>query len=237
MKFEAIKMDRLYVKVANQLSRLITEGHIKPGERFPPERELAERLGVSRPTIREAMIALELSGLIEIRTGSGIYALNIKPTRLKLGDQGVGPFQILEARLLIEPEACALAAMRITDEELEKLKAAYRDMEKEDKEENMAEAADWSFHCIIAEACQNSAIYEVVDWLWVLRNQSELSAAFMSRIRKEGVRPALDDHLRIIEALEKHDPDAARVAMREHIENATKAAASHFGDAWPTTSP
>jgi GntR family transcriptional repressor for pyruvate dehydrogenase complex len=236
VEFEAIKMDRLYVKVAKQLSRLITEGHIKPGERFPAERELAERLGVSRPTIREAMIALELSGAIEIRTGSGIYVTLQQARPHKLDDKGVGPFQILEARLLFETEACGLAATRITDEQLKRLRAAYAEMEEEDKKEDAAEKADWKFHCIIAESCQNSAIYEVVNWLWVLRNQSELNTAFMERIRKEGVHPALADHKKIIAALEKRDPDAARAAMHEHIENATAAAASHFGDAWPTRS-
>ncbi|WP_111640320.1 FadR/GntR family transcriptional regulator [Marinimicrobium alkaliphilum] len=236
MELKAIKTDRLYVKVAGQLSRLISDGHLKPGERFPSERELAERLGVSRPTIREAMIALELSGLIEIRTGSGIYVLSAKPARLQLRDRGVGPFQVLEARLLVEPEACALAAVRITEEQLLRLSAAYQAMEAEDKKGSVTEAADWSFHGIIAEASQNSAVHEMVDWLWELRSRSELSTAFMSRIRDEGVRPALEEHKAIVQALVQRDPEAARAAMREHLENAIKAAASHFGDVWPASS-
>jgi DNA-binding FadR family transcriptional regulator len=226
--FEAIKTDRLYIKVANQLSRLISEGHIGLGQKFPAERDLAERLGVSRPTIREAMIALEISGVIEIRTGSGIYVTQRKP-RLDLGDKGVGPFEILETRLIFETEACALAATRITDAQIAQLKQAFREMEEENKQENSSEQADWKFHCIIADACQNSAIYTIVNWLWELRNQSELHTAFLERIRSEGVRPMLDDHQAIVDALEKRDPEAARAAMYTHLEKATAAAAAHFG--------
>lgn len=229
MQFEAIKPDRLYIKVANQLSQLIAEGKIKPGQKFPAERDLAERLGVSRPTIREAMIALELQGVIEIRTGSGIYVTKKKP-RLEVKDKGIGPFEILETRMLLETEACALAAERITDQQIAQLWEAYREMEEEEKQENASETADWKFHNIIASACQNSAIYAVVDWLWELRNQSELHTSFSARIRDEGVHPILEDHRAIIEALEKRDPEAARAAMQKHLENATEAAATHFGN-------
>lgn len=228
MDFEIIKTDRLYIKVANQLSRLISDGQIKLGQKFPSERDLAERLGVSRPTIREAMIALEMSGVIEIRTGSGIYVTQRKP-KLVLGDKGIGPFEILETRLLFETEACRLAATRITDAQLAQLKQAFEEMKAENEQEDASEQADWKFHCIIADACQNSAIYTIVNWLWELRNQSELHTAFLERLRGEGVRPLLNDHQRIIEALEKRDPEAARNAMYNHLEKVTAAAAAHFG--------
>ena len=78
MKVEAVKVRRLYLEVAGQIETLIRSGEIKPGERLPSERDLAASFEVSRPTIREAMIALEIAGLVEIRTGSGIYALPLK---------------------------------------------------------------------------------------------------------------------------------------------------------------
>ncbi len=229
MQFEAVKPDRLYIKVANQLSRFIADGTIKPGQKFPAERDLAERLGVSRPTVREAMIALELQGVIEIRTGSGIYVTKKKP-KLEVKDKGIGPFEILETRMLLEPEACALAATRITDEQLDQLRLTYREMEEEEKQENSSEQADWKFHNIIANASQNSAIFAVVDWLWELRNQSELHTAFSERIRREGIHPILADHQAIIEALAARDAEAAREAMRKHLENAAEAAATHFNN-------
>jgi GntR family transcriptional repressor for pyruvate dehydrogenase complex len=227
VEFRAIKTDRLYIKVAEQLSGLVKSGSLKPGDKFPPERDLAEKLGVSRPTIREAMIAMELSGIIEIRTGSGIYVSNKKP-KLDSGDKGVGPFEILEIRYILEAEACALAAARITDEQVALLKSTVQDMAEEEKHEDASEKADWTFHKIIADASQNSAISAVVDWLWELRNESELSLAFLERLRQEGVHPSIDDHKRIVEALEQRNPEKARNAMRTHIDNASAAAATYF---------
>lgn len=229
LDLQAVKTDRLYMKVAEQLKKLITNDVIKPGERFPSERELAEKLGVSRPTIREAMIALELSGVIEIRTGSGIYVTQ-KPTKssFELSDKGVGPFEILEIRYILEAEACALAAARITDEQIAELRQAVNEMEEEEKQANASEKADQKFHSIIAQACQNSAISSVVDWLWQLRNESTLSTSFLERIREEGIHPSISEHKRILLALEQRNPEKARSAMKDHIESATANAAEHF---------
>ena len=174
-------------------------------------------------------IALELSGVIEIRSGSGIYvteqALKTKP---ELSDKGVGPFEILEIRNIIEAEVCALAAARITEQELSALRQALAEMEEEEKQPDASEKADQKFHSIIAQACQNSAIASVVEWLWELRNQSPLSSAFLQRIREEGVHPSISEHRKILEALEQHHPEKARNAMKIHIENATANAAMHF---------
>ncbi len=229
LELRPVKSDRLYVKVAEQLKGLITNEVIMPGERFPSERELAEKLGVSRPTIREAMIALELSGVIEIRTGSGIYVTHQKGM---LGDdvkdKGVGPFEILEIRYILEAEACALAASRITNEQLAQLRQTLLEMEEEEKLADASERADQKFHSIIAEASQNSAISSVVDWLWKLRNESDLSTLFLERIRKEGVHPCIEEHKRILQALEQRNPEQARTAMKNHLENATANAAIYF---------
>lgn len=229
LELKMVKSDRLYMKVAEQLRRLITNEVIKPGERLPSERELAEQLGVSRPTIREAMIALELSGVIEIRTGSGIYVSKQNSKKgIELEDKGVGPFEILEIRYLLEAEACALAAARISDEQLEALRQAIKEMEEEEKQSDASERADQKFHSIIAEASQNSAISSVVNWLWKLRNESDLSTMFLESIRKEGVHPSIDEHKKILHALEQRNPEKARLAMKDHIENATTNAATHF---------
>jgi len=229
LELQAVKSDRLYMKVAEQLKKLITNEVIKPGERFPSERELAEQLGVSRPTIREAMIALELSGVIEIRTGSGIYVTHQKNTiGDPASDKGVGPFEILEIRYIIEAEACALAATRISDAQLVALRTAVEEIEAEEKQANSSERADQKFHSIIAQASQNSAISSVVDWLWKLRNESDLSTMFLKRIREEGVHPSVQEHKNILHALEQRNPERARTAMKLHLENATANAAAHF---------
>lgn len=229
LQLEIIKNDRLYMKVADQLKKLIENDDIKPGERFPSERELADQLGVSRPTVREAMIALELSGVIEIRSGSGIYASKVRPSHQPIPDDiGIGPFEILEIRLIVESEACALAALRMSDSDLVALQKTLVEMEEEEKQPDASEKADQRFHEIIARSCQNSAIKSVIEWLWTLRNESILSTSFLQRIRKEGVHPSIAEHRAILNALISRDPDAARNAMRKHIESATENAAGHF---------
>lgn len=227
MELETIKVQRLYVKVAEQISKLVEEGELTAGARLPSERELAEKIGVSRPTIREAMIALEIAGIIEIRTGSGIYVLEQKP-ELALSDEGVGPFEILDTRYIVEAEACALAAARISDEQIAELEQTIREMEEEEKRPDASEKADMKFHLLIAEASQNSAISAIIKWLWELRNQSMLSKSFMSRLREEGIHPSINEHKKIVEALKKRNPEKARNAMKSHIESASDAASTYF---------
>lgn len=219
MQIQAVKAQRLYLQVAEQLMSLIRGGHLAPGERLPSERDLAERFGVSRPTIREAMIALEITGLVEIRSGSGVYVMQASNIAAPLTeDQGAGPFEILEARRLIEGEVCALAAQRISSGQLEKLEALLVDMGRENQQQNMTEKSDEEFHCLIADAAGNSAMSAAVNWLWQLRNESAISTCYHQRVREEGSRPIIADHRRILEALKARDPGAARDAMAVHLQ-------------------
>lgn len=216
MLIETVKVRRLYLEVADQLSQLISTGQIKPGERLPSERDLASKFGVSRPTIREAMIALEIEGLVEIRTGSGIYVTQ-KQTVADISDTGPGPFEIFEARRIIESETAALAAARISEEQLKDLEDALHEMELENRENRVTEAADHKFHITIANASQNSALSSIVTWLWELRKKSQISTIFHQRSIDEGIQPSLDDHNRILVALQQRDPITARNAMNAHL--------------------
>jgi GntR family transcriptional repressor for pyruvate dehydrogenase complex len=156
---------------------------------------------------------------VEIRTGSGVYVLDAgKSSAPSTEDQGPGPFEILEARRLIEGEACALAAERVSEEQLAQLEAILVEMEQENLKENMTEQADEKFHCLIAEAAGNSAIAATIDWLWQLRNESVISTHFHQQLREEGSRPIIADHRRILDALEARNPDAAREAMSKHLQ-------------------
>ena len=146
MKVEAVKVRRLYIEVATQIEAQLRNGSIRPGERLPSERDLAVRFEVSRPTIREAMIALEIAGLVEIRTGSGIYALEQNELSGAQLDDAPGPFEVLEARLLVEPEVVSLAAARISDEQLEILEQAIHTMDNSQASEKEKEQADERFH-------------------------------------------------------------------------------------------
>lgn len=231
MRIEAVKVRRLYLEVANQIEWSIKSGEIKPGKRLPSERNLAASFQVSRPTIREAMIALEIAGLVEIRTGSGIYAVAPKTVQQDgLKDEGPGPFEILESRLLIETETVALAAARISKAQLEELEKALGVMEEENAGGSVTERADREFHCIIAQASQNSALAAVVDWLWDLRDKSKISALFHQRVREAGVHPSFEDHRRIFNALQRRDPVRAREAMHRHISSAIDTVTTHMGE-------
>ena len=219
MHIQTVTVQRLYQQVAGQLAELINKGVFEAGQRLPSERDLADQFGVSRPTIREAMIALEIAGAVEVRSGSGVYVLEPKgKLGPKVDDQGPGPFEILEARLLIESDACELAAQRISDQQLQQLTELLGEMEQENMHDSATEKADEQFHCVIAEAAGNSAISAAIAWLWELRNQSELSTRFFHRVRAEGIKPVIADHQVIVEALRQRDPGAARAAMNNHLQ-------------------
>ena len=227
VKFEPIEtVERLYVRVARRVADMVSSGQLAPGEKLPSERDLADLLKVSRPSIREAMIALEVSGVIEVKTGSGIYVKD-PAKRYGLTDDGAGPFEILEMRLIVEPEACALAAERMLPANLVRIQQCYARMESTAGTPDM-EAADCDFHTAIADATQNAVIAKSVERLWEMRAQSLLSKGFHRLIIDEGVYPALHEHQRIVAALQDRDGEAARRAMREHLEASTAAAAQHF---------
>lgn len=219
MQIQAIKVQRLYLQVAQQLRGLIANGSFTQGQRLPSERDLAAQFEVSRPTIREAMIALEISGLVDVRSGSGVYVLEKNEGDKMLSeDSDPGPFEILEARKLIEGETCALAAQRISEVQLQRLQELLQEMEQENKQDAITEKADEKFHCLIAEAAGNSALSTAIAWLWQLRNESEISTHFFARVREEGGRPIVEDHQRIFDALAARDSQASREAMCSHLQ-------------------
>lgn len=209
---------RLYEQVADQLAERIAGGIYAVGERLPSERDLAAAFGVSRPTVREAVIALELDGLVEVKTGSGVYVTARFPKTGSPGVTDIGPFELLEARRGIEAEAAALAAQRITDTEITELEALVAEMESENKTDVvMSEDADRRFHMTIARATQNSAMVAIIEMLWDVRNRSPQSVRFLEHVRANGVKPIIDEHSAILDALRQRDPAKARAAMRQHL--------------------
>lgn len=208
---------KLYQQVATAIAAAIEQGRYLPGHRVPSERDLAEEFGVSRPTVREAMIALEIRGLVETRQGSGVYVTNARPDA-PAPELDIGAFELTEARRLFEGEACALAATTITDDELTELDAILLQMIDENAYGGFTgEAADRRFHVAIAQATRNSAMVMVVENLWDLRYRSPLCAAMLERARAVGVRPLIEDHRAILDALKVRDAQQAREAMRLHL--------------------
>ena len=206
---------KLYRRIADSLAEAIEAGEYKLGDRLPTERELAEQFGVSRPTLREAMIALEMLGLIEARHGLGIYVTGNKRP-LSAPDFEIGAFELIEARRLIEGEAAALAATTIDDEQIADLERLLVLMADED--ELQGEDADRDFHMTIARATGNGAFIATVENLWELRNRSALARNVLTRARGLGLEPRIVEHRRVLDALKARDPAAARQAMRDHLE-------------------
>jgi DNA-binding FadR family transcriptional regulator len=215
-----MKKQRLYKTVADELLKVIDAGEYMAGDRLPAERDLALKYNVSRPTMREAVIALEIANRVEVRKGSGVYVLPAPdPTDTPKGslDMDVGPFELTEARMLIESEAAALAATLISPEEVKKLAELIESMRAENEEEDMHEIADKEFHMTIARATRNSALETIIEELWNLREQSELTQNMYETVRQEGVKPSIEEHVAVLNALKNNDSDAARNAMRTHL--------------------
>jgi GntR family transcriptional repressor for pyruvate dehydrogenase complex len=208
---------KLYQQVASTIMASIMSGKYKAGERLPSERDLAATFKVSRPTIREAMISLEIRGLAEARHGSGIYVTDKPPTLEGGGDLDIGAFELTEARRLFEGEAAALAATTISDDRLEELERIVAEMVDENARKQPEWTADKRFHIAIARATRNTAIATVIENLLDVRHKSPLCVYMLERARRVGVQPRVSEHRRIVDALRKHDPKAARNAMRDHL--------------------
>ncbi|WP_406828423.1 FadR/GntR family transcriptional regulator [Microbulbifer sp. ARAS458-1] len=211
---------RLYIQIAEALLEPIKKGELKFGQKLPPERLLAEQFNVSRPTIREAMIALEVSGIVEIRSSSGVYVIG---SAARLGESVKsnipGPFEILEARLHLEPEAAYLAAQRISMQEVHELKTMLKRMKDQEKHDLSGTLdIDRNFHLLIATASRNSTMFEMVDWLWQLRDRSKISSVFDSIVRDRGPVTIIDEHQNIVDALQRRDATGSKEAMAEHIQ-------------------
>ncbi|MBC9032851.1 FadR family transcriptional regulator [Sphingomonas sp. JC676] len=212
--------NKLYQRVAASIADGIEGGRWSPGTRLPGERDLAEEYKVSRPTIREAMIALEMKGWIEARHGSGLYVTKRDHGSGRREDAlnfDVGAFDLTEARILFEGEAVALAAVSITDEQLAELDGLLAEMAVNETNEPALLDADHRFHLAIANATGNAAIRSVVEYLWELRTKSPLCANMFARAQRSGVTPRVEEHRPIYEALRSRDPNAARNAMRLHL--------------------
>ncbi len=212
------KSARLYQNVAEKITRQIASGVYKAGDRLPAERELAHSFEVSRPTVREAIIALELDGLVEVRTGSGVYVTDQTKKRSAPIAHDIGAIELTEARLLIEGETAAAAAAHITDDEVAELNGLLQQMAAANaKGASAGELVDAQFHRTIARASRNSALLHVVEQLWTIRNRSPQCVRFFEKSRNKGNSPVIEEHRAIVDALASRDPAAARAAMRDHL--------------------
>lgn len=217
MPIQAIDNDRLYRRIARQLSDLIASGEFSPGQRLPAERELAEQLGVSRPSVREALIALEIEGKVEVRVGTGVFVARPRPLPVAALDQGEGPFELLRARRVVEGETAALAAKEGTAAEIAEIRGAVEELRRSQTDGQKTDRADRRFHVAIARATHNGPLAAVVQMLW-----DQGRGAMWKQMEKHFSTPALRaatirDHRAVLEAIEARQPQKARKAMHAHL--------------------
>ncbi|WP_412776492.1 FadR/GntR family transcriptional regulator [Thalassospira lucentensis] len=218
---------RLYRSVADAIEVEIHAGTYPPGSKLPTERDLSAKIGVSRTTVREALIALEIAGLIRIRMGAGVFVNKLETPQVRHGNdtetdaeqEGAGPFALIDARLMIEPEIAANAAQRRTDADLVALQEAIDRMVAEYRNNADHESGDRDFHLAMAKASGNMFLSGVVSDLF---HQTELTlwSIFQNWIRQPHHRLKwIEDHKEVLAAVKAQDRRKARAAMRRHLQN------------------
>ena len=216
MPLQAVEPRRLYRQIADQIAQLIASGEFPPGARLPAERELATSLGVSRASVREAIISLEMGGLVEVRVGTGIFVTAPVTQGTTAGDGGPGPFELLQARRLVEGEIAALAASKADREDLEALRECVARMEAHVDDFAVREASDREFHLRIAKATGNGSLELVVEGLW--NQRAELWGRMQRHFHTVDLaHKTIRDHAAILEAIMARDPAGARAAMHRHL--------------------
>jgi GntR family transcriptional regulator, transcriptional repressor for pyruvate dehydrogenase complex len=216
MPISAIESRRLYLQIAGQLRSLIVRGEFPPGSRLPAERELAKQFGVSRPSLREALIALEVEGYVDVRPGSGILVTTPKRPAPDCSDEE-GPLEIMRARCLLEAEVAAEAARRMKPKDLAVLEELLLEMEQATADASSCLDADRRFHLHIASKLANNVVLRLVTDLLNQRN-SLLGSQFAAHFDNARTWAAvLTEHRKIIAALAARDPQQARDAMHNHL--------------------
>lgn len=219
-EFEAIPRTKLYEKVAQQIQGLIRDGLLKPGDHLPPERELAETFQVSRSSVRDAIRALEVMGLVEPRQGEGTLVRDVtaetlvNPLSTMLTHKRELVSELLDLRLMIEPPLAGRAAMCATDEEILRLEDILRRQKEKVARGELAIEEDSEFHYTIAQAARNSVVLKVVDvFMDLLRESREQTLQVDGRLQK-----SFGGHRRILDAIKNRKASLAETAMRRHIE-------------------
>lgn len=219
--FEPIAVARASSAIAEQIRTAIVTGRLKKGERLSPERELAEEFGVSRVTVRDALRSLEAMGLVEVKVGARGGAFVTAPNGSKVAQtmsdmmmlSATSPEDIVEARLIVELGTVTLACARALDEDLARLRELCERGRDALASGTYTRELSWDFHALLARSAHNGA----VDGL----TQSFRSTLSMHPLRvREGTRAhvlTVDEHLRIVEALEARDGAAARREMADHL--------------------
>ncbi len=223
---QPVEPQRLYRQIAGQLRTLISQGELAVGSRLPAERDLARQLGVSRPSVREALIAMEVEGWVEVRTGSGVYVLDrssqashAAARRPQIAADEWGPLELIRARRVVEGEIAGLAATEARRQHITAMSRALAAMQSDADQGIMPLEGDRAFHTAIVESCGNTVLIETVQRFWDSRRSPlfERLTGYFETVHSW--RAAITEHEAILQAIRSHDPAAARLAMHQHMDN------------------
>jgi DNA-binding FadR family transcriptional regulator len=237
MPLQAVESSRLYRQIAEQLRGLITRGEFETGTRLPAERDLAKQLGVSRPSVREALIALEVEGWVEVRTGSGIYVQAPQQRNGHIAPRSNGhsqdnpdwgPLQVMRARELVEAEVAALAARHARKTHIAAMQDALQSMRDDAAAGVEPRQGDEAFHTAIAQACGNEVLADTVRSYWNARHGPIFSRLGDYFENPASWNAALVEHAAVVEAIRLRDANRAREAMQQHLKKAT----SRYSASW-----
>jgi DNA-binding FadR family transcriptional regulator len=237
MPLQILEPQRLYRQIAGQLRTLMDKGEFKPGARLPAERDLARQLGVSRPSVREALIALEVEGWVEVRTGAGVFVLERakKPivTRKSIGENEWGPLELIRARRVVEGEIAALAATHAKRKNLQAIRDGLEKMQADTQRDVAPVEGDRLFHTAIAEAASNAVLVDMVQTFWDARKRPlfERLGDYFENV--PSWRIAIKEHEAIYDAIRQHDAEAAREAMHNHMDKSH----ARFSASWKRANP
>ena len=230
MPTQTIDTRRVYQQIADQVLQLIQAGEFAVNSRLPSERDLAEKFKVSRPSVREALIALEVMGFVQIKMGSGIYVC--QPSQRKQTKQtpvqDFAPFELIQARSLIESEIAAQAALNRTEAHLFELERVLREMGVQSENEQNPLKADREFHAVLARATGNQVLASLVEQLFDARMGVLFSRLANYFDTQTTWNQAIKEHQAILRAVKVQDADRARLAMRHHMDRAYK----RFSASW-----
>lgn len=214
---------RKYLSVAHTLREMLVAQRWQVGERIPAERALSEELGVPRATVREALIVLEVEGLLEVRHASGIYVCDAEQNQTSNTPADLSPFELLRARQVLESAIAATAALSVSDDQIDEMRVALELEERDIMDRRGSYEGDKRFHTLLAEATHNDALVATMDQLWSMRQASELWNRLHSRIFDDDYRRAwAADHNEILTAIEARDPESARAATWRHLGNVSR---------------
>ena len=222
MPLQTVAPQRLDQQIAEQLRMLITAGEFTPGSRLPAERDLAKQLGVSRPSVREALIALEVEGWVEVRTGSGVYVQDRSNSTAARGNPIAsnewGPLELIRARRVVEGEIAAIAAAQARRKDIAAMRLALAEMVRDADAGTLPIEGDRAFHSAIVHSTGNIVLIETVHTFWDSRRGPlfERLGDYFETVASW--RSAIAEHTAILDAIVAHDAPGARAAMHAHMD-------------------